>query len=283
MRHPGAVSSGVYSGWSDDAFGVGGEHPLLERSAPFSSASTSLALRPRVTGRELRRAADRARAMQGVPQGGYRAWSEGGRSSAFEGFHGDFVALATQRSGTRRLAPLPFVARSRCGGGGRLRLADGCGRRSRRGSFARRGCWSRSRPPEPGLARRGAGGLGLIAAPRTCCGNMAKSTTVSSSVGRPLAAHSSRYFSMRGSSRSAGRSVDRLLARLLFDDLREHRRDRSGRACGRICRGRCPGGWQIIFQRPNFTFIIAWVPTIWEVGVTSGIQPRPRARPESRA
>ena len=32
-------------------------------------------------------------------------------------------------------------------------------------------------------------------------------------------------------------------------------------------------GWQIIFQRPNFTFIIACVPTICDVGVTSGIQP----------
>ena len=33
-------------------------------------------------------------------------------------------------------------------------------------------------------------------------------------------------------------------------------------------------GWQTIFQRPNFTFIIACVPTICDVGVTSGIQPR---------
>ena len=33
-------------------------------------------------------------------------------------------------------------------------------------------------------------------------------------------------------------------------------------------------GWQIIFQRPNLTFIMACVPTICEVGVTSGIHPK---------
>ena len=32
-------------------------------------------------------------------------------------------------------------------------------------------------------------------------------------------------------------------------------------------------GWQIIFQRPNLMFIIACVPTIWDVGVTNGTQP----------
>ncbi|MPN41957.1 hypothetical protein SDC9_189512 [bioreactor metagenome] len=101
---------------------------------------------------------------------------------------------------------------------------------------------------------------------------MANSTAVSSLSGRPFSRHWARIPSIPGLRRSAGRSVTAFLP-VCFSTCSS-----TAGLMGAGVRPYLPSamswaGWQIIFQRPNFTFIMACVPTIWEVGVTSGIQP----------
>jgi hypothetical protein len=62
----------------------------------------------------------------------------------------------------------------------------------------------------------------------TCCGNMAKSTVISSSVGRPLSAHCLRYAFRPGSNRSAGRCGDGLGAGCFSTFVEDLRIDGAG-------------------------------------------------------
>ena len=113
---------------------------------------------------------------------------------------------------------------------------------------------------------------GLVYKSFSCCGNIAYMTACSSSSFIELARSSWRSFSMPGPIKSAGRQLMGS-----FFDFSAASFWISG-STGAGVRPYYPRAISIaagvnIFHLPNFTFIIACVPTICEVGVTRGIQP----------